>query len=119
ILTSDTNDVATAQNEMFGPVVTVIPFATEEDAIRIANDTQYGLSGAVHAGSIEKGVQVALKLETGMVHVNDQSVNDEPLIAFGGEKESGIGRFGGRWSLDEFTTYQWISTQDVTREYPF
>ncbi|MBS4216780.1 aldehyde dehydrogenase family protein [Bacillus sp. FJAT-49711] len=119
ILTSDSNNVATAKNEMFGPVVTVIPFKTEEEAIGIANDTEYGLSGAVHAGSIEKGVQVALKMETGMVHVNDQSVNDEPLIAFGGEKQSGIGRFGGRWSLDEFTTYQWISTQDITREYPF
>ncbi|MCR2821816.1 aldehyde dehydrogenase family protein [Lederbergia panacisoli] len=119
ILTSSSNNVATAKNEMFGPVATVIPFKTEEEAIEIANDTQYGLSGAVHAGTIEKGVQVALKLETGMVHVNDQSVNDEPLIAFGGEKQSGIGRFGGRWSLDEFTTYQWISTQDTTREYPF
>lgn len=119
ILTSETNEVSTSKNEMFGPVVTVIPFKTEEEAIEIANDTQYGLSGAIHAGSIEKGVQLGLQLETGMVHVNDQSVNDEPLIAFGGEKQSGVGRFGGRWSLDEFTTYQWISTQDVAREYPF
>ncbi|WP_062108182.1 aldehyde dehydrogenase family protein [Bacillus niameyensis] len=119
ILTSNTNDVATAKNEMFGPVVTVIPFSTEEEAIKICNDTQYGLSGAVHAGSIEKGVEIALQLETGMVHINDQSVNDEPLIAFGGEKQSGIGRFGGRWSLDEFTTFQWISAQNRHREYPF
>ncbi|KRG13810.1 aldehyde dehydrogenase family protein [Lederbergia galactosidilytica] len=119
VLTSNTNNVATAQNEMFGPVVTIIPFSTEEEAIEMCNDTPYGLSGAVHAGSIEKGVEIALQLETGMVHINDQSVNDEPLIAFGGEKQSGIGRFGGRWSLDEFTTFQWISAQNQHREYPF
>lgn len=114
-----TNEVATAKNEMFGPVVTIIPFDDEEEAIQLANDTKYGLSGSVHAGSVEKGVEVAKKLETGMVHVNDQSVNDEPLIAFGGEKDSGLGRFGGVWSLEEFTTTQWISTQSLPREYPF
>ncbi|TVX94393.1 aldehyde dehydrogenase family protein [Paenibacillus agilis] len=119
ILTSNTNDVATAQHEMFGPVVTIIPFKTEQEGIAIANDSPYGLSAAVHAGSIEKGVQVAKQIVSGMVHVNDQSVNDEPLIAFGGEKMSGLGRFGGKWSLEEFTTLQWISTQNEPREYPF
>ncbi|MBD8499002.1 aldehyde dehydrogenase family protein [Paenibacillus arenosi] len=119
ILTSNTNNVATAQHEMFGPVVTIIPFKTEQEGIAIANDSPYGLSAAVHAGSIEKGVQVAKQIVSGMVHVNDQSVNDEPLIAFGGEKMSGLGRFGGKWSLEEFTTLQWISTQNEPREYPF
>ncbi|MFB4166223.1 aldehyde dehydrogenase family protein [Alteribacillus sp. JSM 102045] len=119
ILAADSNEIATAKNEMFGPVTTVIPFEKEEEAIQIANDTQYGLSGAVHAGSVEKGVEIAKQIKTGMIHVNDQSVNDEPLIAFGGEKDSGLGRFGGKWSLDEFTTFQWISTQHLPREYPF
>ncbi|TVX94110.1 aldehyde dehydrogenase family protein [Paenibacillus agilis] len=119
ILTSVTNDVATARSEMFGPVATVIPFKTEQEGIDIANDTPYGLSAAVYAGSIEKGVEVAKQIVSGMVHVNDQSVHDEPLIAFGGEKKSGLGRFGGKWSLEEFTTMQWISTQNTTREYPF
>ncbi|WP_028595971.1 aldehyde dehydrogenase family protein [Paenibacillus assamensis] len=119
VLTSNTNDVATAQHEMFGPVATIIPFKTEQEGIAIANDSPYGLSAAVHAGSIEKGVQVAKQIVSGMVHVNDQSVNDEPLIAFGGEKMSGLGRFGGKWSLEEFTTLQWISTQNEPREYPF
>jgi acyl-CoA reductase-like NAD-dependent aldehyde dehydrogenase len=114
-----TNEVATARNEMFGPVVTIISAEDEEDAIRIANDTPFGLSGAVHAGSVEKGVEVARKMETGMVHVNDQSVNDEPLVAFGGEKASGLGRFGGEWSLEEFSTTQWISAQTNPRKYPF
>ena len=113
------NEVATAQNEMFGPVATIIKVKTDQEAIEIANDTQYGLSGAVHAGTVERGVEVAKQIVTGMVHVNDQSVNDEPLIAFGGEKDSGIGRFGGIRSLHEFTTEQWISTQSDERESPF
>lgn len=113
------NEVATAKNEMFGPVVTIIPVESEEEAIRIANDTPFGLSGAVHAGSVEKGVEVAKQIQSGMVHVNDQSVNDEPLVAFGGEKDSGLGRFGGEWSLEEFTTVQWISAQTNPRKYPF
>ncbi|WP_084268710.1 aldehyde dehydrogenase family protein [Oceanobacillus damuensis] len=114
-----TNDVATAQNEMFGPVATIISAESDEDAIKIANDTPFGLSGAVHAGSPERGVEVAKQITSGMVHVNDQSVNDEPLIAFGGEKDSGLGRFGGQWSLEEFTTVQWISVQTEERESPF
>nr|WP_263326819.1 aldehyde dehydrogenase family protein [Neobacillus sp. Marseille-Q6967] len=114
-----TNDVATAKNEMFGPVVTIIPAENDDEAIRIANDTPFGLSGAVHAGSMERGVEVAKQIVTGMVHVNDQSVNDEPLIAFGGEKSSGLGRFGGKWSLEEFTSVQWISVQTENRENPF
>lgn len=114
-----TNDVATAQNEMFGPVATIIKCKDEEDAINIANDSPYGLSGAVHAGSVERGVEVAKQIVTGMIHVNDQSVNDEPLIAFGGEKDSGIGRFGGIRSLHEFTTEQWISVQSEERESPY
>lgn len=113
------NDVATAQNEMFGPVATIISAESDEEAIRIANDTPFGLSGAVHAGSPERGVEVAKQITSGMVHVNDQSVNDEPLIAFGGEKASGLGRFGGKWSLEEFTTVQWISVQTEERENPF
>ena len=113
------NDVATAKNEMFGPVVTIIPVESEEEAITVANDTPFGLSGGVHAGSVEKGVEVAKQIHSGMVHVNDQSVNDEPLVAFGGEKDSGLGRFGGEWSLEEFTTVQWISAQTNPRKYPF
>ncbi|MFC4559244.1 aldehyde dehydrogenase family protein [Virgibacillus kekensis] len=113
-----TNDMSTAKNEMFGPVVTIIPVESEEEALRVANDTEFGLSGSVHAGKYERGMKFAQRMETGMVHINDQSVNDEPLVAFGGEKNSGLGRFGGEWSLDEFTTFQWISVQEEKREYP-
>lgn len=114
-----TNETSTAKNEMFGPVVTIIPVADEEEALRVANDTEFGLSGSVHSQDLEKAMEFAERMETGMVHINDQSVNDEPLVAFGGEKASGLGRFGGEWSLDEFTTFKWISVQEEKRQYPF
>ena len=119
ILSDVTNDMPIAQEEIFGPVVGVIAAENEEEAIRLANDSEYGLSGAVHAGSIEHGVQVARQIVTGMIHVNDQGVNDEPIVAFGGEKASGLGRYGGEWALHEFTTTQWVSVQSEAREYPF
>lgn len=119
ILSHVTNDMPIAQEEIFGPAVGVIMVEDEEEAIRVANDSEYGLSGAVHAGSIEHGVEVAQRIETGMIHVNDQGVNDEPIVAFGGEKASGLGRYGGEWALHEFTTVKWISVQTKPREYPF
>ncbi|OYD09906.1 aldehyde dehydrogenase family protein [Paludifilum halophilum] len=119
ILADVTNDMPIAKNEIFGPVAAVIPVNGEEEAIRVANDTSFGLSGSIHAGTIERGVRVAHFIETGMIHVNDQPVNDEPVIAFGGEKDSGLGRFGGEWALDEFTTVKWISVQEENRTYPF
>lgn len=119
ILADVTNEMPIAKNEIFGPVAAVIPVDGEEEAIQVANDTSFGLSGSVHAGTIERGVRVAHLIETGMIHVNDQPVNDEPVIAFGGEKDSGLGRFGGEWALDEFTTVKWISVQETKRAYPF
>ncbi|GAB2499104.1 benzaldehyde dehydrogenase [Alkalibacterium psychrotolerans] len=114
-----TNDMTTAQNEMFGPVVTLIPAKDEAHALELANDTEAGLSGAVSSSDEKRAYAFAEKMETGMVHINDQSVNDEPYIAFGGEKASGLGRFGREHSLDEFTTWKWISVQEEPRQYPF
>jgi acyl-CoA reductase-like NAD-dependent aldehyde dehydrogenase len=104
ILVDASNEMEIAQCEVFGPVAVIIPIDSQQEAIRIANDSPYGLSGAVFSGSIERGIRVAQQIHTGMIHVNDQTVNDEPHIAFGGEKGSGLGRFKGEWSLDEFTT---------------
>lgn len=118
IFTDVSNDMTLAQSEMFGPVASIIPFDGEDEAIKLANDTPQGLSSSVFSGSIERGVRVAEQIETGMIHVNDQSVQDEPITAFGGVKDSGIGRFGGKWSLEEFTTTQWISVQKTPRPYP-
>lgn len=108
-----------AQNEMFGPAVCVIPVDSPEEAIRVANDSPYGLSGAIHTRDVERGAELAKQIDTGMVHVNDGTINDDPLIAFGGEKASGVGRLNGRWALDEFTTMKWVSVQHKPRHYPF
>jgi aldehyde dehydrogenase (NAD+) len=111
------NDATTAQEEVFGPVMTVIRADDESDALRIANDTPYGLSSAVFSRDIERAVRFARKIEAGMTHINDSPVNDDSNTAFGGEKSSGVGRFGGQWAVDEFTTEQWISVQHEAREY--
>jgi acyl-CoA reductase-like NAD-dependent aldehyde dehydrogenase len=112
-------DMWIAQNEMFGPAVCVMPFDAPQDAIRIANDSPYGLSGAIHTHDVEYGAELAKQIESGMVHVNDGTINDDPLIAFGGEKASGVGRLNGKWALEEFTTLKWVSVQHKTRHYPF
>jgi acyl-CoA reductase-like NAD-dependent aldehyde dehydrogenase len=112
-------DMSIAQNEMFGPAVCVMPFDTPEEAVRIANDSAYGLSGAIHTRNVEYGAELAKQIDSGMVHVNDGTINDEPLLAFGGEKASGFGRLNGKWALEEFTTLKWVSVQHKTRHYPF
>ena len=119
ILVDVKEQMTCAQVEMFGPVVAVIPVESEEEAIRIANSSAYGLSGAVHTRDLHRGVEVAKRIESGMVHVNDGTINDEPLVAFGGEKDSGVGRYNGQWALEEFTTVKWISVQHEKRQYPF
>lgn len=119
ILTNVTNDMPIAQNEQFAPVAAIIPVESEEEAIKIANESDYGLSGSVFTKNVEHGVDVALQIKTGMIHVNDQSVNCEPTVPFGGEKSSGLGRYGGESSLDEFTTLRWVSVQKENRPFPF
>ncbi|WP_338448957.1 aldehyde dehydrogenase family protein [Niallia oryzisoli] len=119
ILINVTNDMAIAKNEQFAPVAALLPVDSEEEAIRIANDSEYGLSGSIFTSDLEHGVEVALQIQTGMIHVNDQSVNCESNVPFGGEKSSGLGRYGGHWSLEEFTTTRWVSVQNENRPFPF
>ncbi|WP_026694211.1 aldehyde dehydrogenase family protein [Peribacillus kribbensis] len=120
VMISVTNEMPIAVNEIFGPVAAIIPFAADEEVIDMANELPYGLSGAVHSSSIERGTNLARRIHTGMVHVNDQPVNDEAHVPFGGEKNSGLGRFNGQWVLDEFTTLKWIGVQHSPRNYgPF
>ncbi|RXT13691.1 aldehyde dehydrogenase family protein [Ammoniphilus sp. CFH 90114] len=119
VLVDATNEMSIAQNEAFAPIACIIPVDSEEEAVRVANDTPFGLSGAVFSGSIERGINVALQVKTGMIHVNDQTVNVEPNVPFGGEKSSGIGRYCGEWALEEFTTVKWVSVQKQPRQYPF
>ncbi|MFE2096241.1 MULTISPECIES: aldehyde dehydrogenase family protein [unclassified Streptomyces] len=119
VLTDVPADSALLQQEVFGPVVFLVPFDGEEEAVRIVNDTPYGLSGAVHTGDIERGVAFAKQIDTGMFHVNDGTVHDEPLVPFGGEKHSGLGRLNGETTLEAFTTIKWISVQHGRSGFPF
>lgn len=112
-------DAAILRRELFGPVVLVVPFDGEDEAVRIANDTPFGLSGAVHTRDIERGVRFAQRVETGMMHVNDGTIADEPIVPFGGEKASGVGRLNGDATVDAFTTVQWISIQHGRSRFPF
>jgi aldehyde dehydrogenase (NAD+) len=94
------NDMTIAREEIFGPVLTIIPYENEEDAIRIANDTIYGLGGNVWAGTKEHGIEVAKRIRTGQISVNGGRYN--PLAPFGGYKQSGLGREAGKFGLEEF-----------------
>ena len=119
VLTGLPADSELLRQEVFGPVAFLIPFDGEEEAVSIVNDTPYGLSGAVHTGDIERGVNFAKQIDTGMFHVNDGTVHDEPIVPFGGEKSSGLGRLNGDTMLDAFTTLKWISVQHGRSGFPF
>ncbi|MCX5395831.1 aldehyde dehydrogenase family protein [Streptomyces sp. NBC_00102] len=119
VLTGLSADSPVLQQEIFGPVALIVPFDGEDEAVRIANDTPYGLSGAVHTGDIERGVRVGQRIHTGMIHINDGTVNDEPIVPFGGVKNSGLGRLNGESTIDSFTTQKWISIQRGRTRFPF
>jgi aldehyde dehydrogenase (NAD+) len=113
------NDSEFAQAEQFGPVAMIIRADGEDDALRLANQTQYGLSSAVFTRDEGRGVRFALRVEAGMTHVNDCTILDDANNMFGGEKNSGLGRFGGDWVLSEFTTDHWVTIQHTPATYPF
>ena len=118
VLVDVTNDMPAAREENFGPVAPILAFDGDEEAIRIANDTNAGLASAVFGGDVERAAEVGKRIEAGMVHINDAPVNDEANTAFGGVKDSGLGRFGGKWAMDEFTEWRWLSVQHAPRGYP-
>lgn len=113
------NESQLAQSELFSPVAPIIKAKNEEEALRMANDTEYGLSSSIYTSDEARGVHFAQRLDVGMSHINDISVNDDSNVMFGGEKNSGIGRFNSDWGLAEFTVDQWISIQKGPRPYPF
>ncbi|MCL4684408.1 aldehyde dehydrogenase family protein [Myxococcota bacterium] len=114
-----TPDMQLSSDEVFGPLVGIQKARDERHALELANDTEFGLSSAVFSGDLHRGLRFARKLRTGMTHVNDMPVNDEAHMPFGGEKNSGLGRFNGDWAIEEFTTVQWVSVQTAPRQYPF
>ena len=104
--------------ESFGPVASVIRYSDIDEAVSIANDTEYGLAAAVFGRDVTRALDVAHRLETGICHINAATIQDEPQVPFGGVKASGYGRFGGRAGIDEFTELRWISLQGGREEYP-
>jgi aldehyde dehydrogenase (NAD+) len=119
VLTDVPVDSPLHHQEIFGPVVLLIPVDGDDQAIEIANDTPYGLSGAVHTRDIQRGLRVAQRIDSGVVHVNDATVADEPIVPFGGEKCSGLGRLNGEAMVDAFTSTKWISVQHGRSSFPF
>lgn len=114
-----TPDMRIYAEESFGPVLTVIRVNGDEEAVRIANDTEYGLSAAVFSRNIARAWEIARRIESGICHINGPTVHDEPQMPFGGVKNSGYGRFGGRAAIDEFTVLRWVTIQTGERHYPF
>jgi benzaldehyde dehydrogenase (NAD) len=105
--------------ESFGPVTTVVRGRGDDELVRIANDTPYGLSSAVFSHDVTRAFAVARRLETGICHINGPTVHDEAQMPFGGVKDSGYGRFGGKAAINEFTELRWITIQSGHRHYPF
>ncbi|GAB3200217.1 aldehyde dehydrogenase family protein [Nocardioides hungaricus] len=114
---NNTDDIA--RGELFGPVVLIMQFDDDEEAVAIANDTVFGLSGAIHTRDLDRGVRLARRLSTAMVHINDSTIADEPLVPFGGEGQSGTGRLNGTANIEEFTTTQWISVNHGRPSFPY
>jgi len=98
--------------ESFGPSVSLIPFKSEAEALEMANDTEYGLSGAVFTKDLAKGIRLAKQIESGAIHINSMSVHDEVNLPHGGAKKSGWGRFNSRWGLEEFLRTKVITFQE-------
>jgi acyl-CoA reductase-like NAD-dependent aldehyde dehydrogenase len=108
-----------ARMETFGPVAAIEVVDSADAAVQRANATTYGLSAGIITSDPDRGFSLAQQIEAGIVHVNDQTVSDEPQMPFGGVKDSGFGRFGGQAVLDEFTELRWITVQSGTHPFPF
>ncbi len=113
-----TPEMRVYHEESFGPLASIVVAKDEEDAVRIANDTGYGLSGAVFTRDLNRGMKIAERMETGICHINGATVHDEPQMPFGGVKDSGWGRFGGKAGLEEFTELRWITIRRTPTPYP-
>lgn len=119
VLADVTPKMKVFRDELFGPVASVSKADDPDHALRLANDTAYGLSSAVITNDLQMAMRFAMELEAGMVHLNGPTVQDEPHVPFGGVKDSGSGRENGRWSIDEMTELKWITIQMGQRQYPF
>ncbi|MET7596785.1 aldehyde dehydrogenase family protein [Streptomyces sp. NPDC005481] len=119
VLTGVPKDAELYYAEAFGPVCVVETFADDDSAVAVANDTDNGLTCGVITENATHGLAVARRIRTGIVHINDQSVADEPHAPFGGVKASGYGRFGGRWGVEAFSSTRWMTIATQQAHYPF
>jgi len=120
VLADVTQDLPAWTDEIFGPVAPVTTFRTDDEALALANASEYGLVGAVYSRSMSRGLALAQRIKAGMVHVNDGTLNDEATIPFGGTGMSGNGaRYGGDANLDNFTEWQWVTVRDEPPTFPF
>lgn len=111
ILTNVTDEMTVCRQETFGPVTSIYSVDSTEEALELANDTHYGLSGAIHTNDLNKALTLAHEVETGMIHINAPSVYDEPHVPFGGIGDSGFGREGVDIDIDALTQWKWITIQ--------
>jgi benzaldehyde dehydrogenase (NAD) len=118
VLRGITSQMRLYGEESFGPVLSIIEVDSADEAVTVANDTEYGLSAAVFSSDTAAALELAQRIESGICHINDTTVQDEPQMPFGGVKASGWGRFGGRAALEEFTELRWITVQEQPRQYP-
>jgi acyl-CoA reductase-like NAD-dependent aldehyde dehydrogenase len=119
LLTDIPQDSEFARVETFGPVASIEIVGSADEAVERANSTTYGLSAGIITSDPDRGLALARKIEAGIVHVNDQSVADEPQMPFGGVKDSGIGRFGGSAAINEFTDLHWVTVKSDPHPFPF
>jgi acyl-CoA reductase-like NAD-dependent aldehyde dehydrogenase len=118
VLDPITPEMRLYRDESFGPVVGIIRVADEEEAIRVANDSEYGLSASVFTRDVARGLSVARRIRSGICHVNGPTVHDEPQMPFGGVGGSGYGRFGGKAGIEAFTELRWITVAGEPGHYP-
>ena len=119
VLKDVTPDMRIFYEESFGPVTSIIKAMDAQDAVRLCNDNQYGLSSSLLTNDLSKAMSLSLDMEAGMVHINNATVSDNSTVAFGGVKNSGVGREGGSYSIDEFTELKWITVQYTPAQLPF
>ena len=114
-----TPEMALFREESFGPQVSITRVKSADEAVKLANDTEYGLSASIFSKDIGRALELARRIESGICHINGPTVHDEAQMPFGGVKSSGYGRFGGKAGIDEFTELRWIMIQTTPRHYPF
>jgi acyl-CoA reductase-like NAD-dependent aldehyde dehydrogenase len=113
-----TSDMRLYSEESFGPVVAILRAMDEDDAVRLANDSEYGLSAAVFSRDTSRALSVARRIRSGICHVNGPTVHDEAQMPFGGTRASGYGRFGGKAGIAEFTELRWITVETQPGHFP-